>query len=131
MIIEMKNIRKSFGSNDVLKDVSFTIKGGEICALLGRKWSRKIDINEHIGWSPSRWIPVQLTSTGNQWNSNTPVQSQEAGIAFIHQELNLINDLPIYENMFLGREIKTKEEVLDLKRMYQETEEIFKQMNVT
>ena len=35
MIVEMKNIYKSFGKNQVLKDVSITINGGEICALIG------------------------------------------------------------------------------------------------
>ena len=35
MTLEMKGIYKSFGANDVLRDVSFTLNGGEICALLG------------------------------------------------------------------------------------------------
>ena len=46
-----------------------------------------------------------------------PSQSLDAGIAFIHQELNLINDLPVYENMFIGREIKKKSGLLDHKAM--------------
>ncbi len=40
----------------------------------------------------------------------------DAGIAFIHQELNLINDLPIYENMFIGRELGKKSGFLDTAR---------------
>ena len=49
MIIEMKNIRKSFGSNDVLKDVSFTLKGGEICALLGENGAGKSTLMNILG----------------------------------------------------------------------------------
>lgn len=67
---------------------------------------------------------------GKQVEFATPAHSQDAGIAFIHQELNLINDLPIYENMFLGRELKTKRGTLDLEKMYQETKEMFTKMNV-
>ena len=37
MTLEMKGIYKSFGANDVLRDVSFTLNGGEICALLGKQ----------------------------------------------------------------------------------------------
>lgn len=129
MIIEMKNIRKSFASNDVLKDVSFTIKGGDICALLGENGAGKSTLMNILGGV----YPLDSGSiniNGKKVVFSNPAQSQKAGIAFIHQELNLINDLPIYENMFLGREIKTKWGSLDLEKMHQETEKIFRQMNV-
>ncbi|MCR2822940.1 sugar ABC transporter ATP-binding protein [Lederbergia panacisoli] len=129
MIIEMKNIRKSFGSNHVLKDVSFTLSGGEICALLGENGAGKSTLMNILGGV----LPAdsgQITVDGEQVVFNTPAESQRAGIAFIHQELNLINDLPIFENMFLGRELKTKMGSLDLERMFAETEKMFRQMNV-
>jgi ribose transport system ATP-binding protein len=129
MIIEMKNIIKSFGSNDVLKDVSFTLKGGEICALLGENGAGKSTLMNILGGVHPK-DSGSIHVDGKLVEFSTPAQSQEAGIAFIHQEMNLINDLPIYENMFLGREIKTKRGSLDLKRMLHETEEMFTQMNV-
>lgn len=129
MIIEMKNIQKSFGSNDVLKDVSFTLRGGEICALLGENGAGKSTLMNILG-GVHQMDAGLISVDGKQVEFSTPAQSQEAGIAFIHQELNLINDLPIYENMFLGREVKTKSGSLDLERMCQETEEIFRKMNV-
>lgn len=129
MIIEMKNIKKSFGSNDVLKNVSFTLKGGEICALLGENGAGKSTLMNILG-GVHQMDSGSITLDGKQVKFTTPAQSQEARIAFIHQELNLINDLSIYENMFLGREIKTKRGRLDLERMIHETEEVFKQMNV-
>ncbi len=128
-MIEMRKIRKSFGSNDVIKDVSFTLKGGEICALLGENGAGKSTLMNILGGV----IPKDagaIVIDGREVEFNKPAQSQEAGIAFIHQELNLINDLPIYENMFLGRELKTKRGSLDLERMLQETWQIFEHMNV-
>jgi len=129
MIIEMKNIRKSFGSNHVLKDVSFTLKGGDICALLGENGAGKSTLMNILG-GVHQLDEGTITIDGRLVKFNTPSQSQQAGIAFIHQELNLINDLPIYENMFLGREPKTKRGRLDLERMMRETEEVFNQMHV-
>jgi ribose transport system ATP-binding protein len=129
MILEMKNIRKSFGSNNVLKDVSFTLKGGEICALLGENGAGKSTLMNILGGVHQK-DGGTITLDGKQVEFSTPLLSQETGIAFIHQELNLINDLPIYENMFLGRELKNKRGRLDLEKMIHETEEVFKQMNV-
>ncbi|MBS4193199.1 sugar ABC transporter ATP-binding protein [Bacillus sp. FJAT-49705] len=129
MKIEMRNIRKYFGSNDVIKDVSFMLKGGEICALLGENGAGKSTLMNILG-GVHQMDSGSIIVDGKEVAFNTPAQSQEAGIAFIHQELNLINDLPIYENMFLGRELKTKRGSLDLERMLQETRRIFTEMNV-
>lgn len=129
MKVEMKNIWKSFGSNDVLKDVSLTIEGGEIVALLGENGAGKSTLMNILGGVLSM-DQGEIVIDGKPVEFHTPRQSQEAGISFIHQELNLINDLPVYENMFLGRELKTKRGTLDLERMIQETEKIFKEMNI-
>src|SRR5690625_1205675 len=129
MIVEMKNIRKSFGRNDVLKNVSFTIKGGKICALLGENGAGKSTLMNILG-GVHQMDAGMIMIDGQPVEFTTPARSQEAGIAFIHQELNLINDLPIYENMFLGREIKAKNGRLDLEKMILETQKMFEKMNV-
>jgi ribose transport system ATP-binding protein len=130
VIIEMKNIIKSFGSNEVLKDVSLTLKGGEICALIGENGAGKSTLMNILG-GVYKMDSGGVYIDGRKAEFSTPAQSLEAGIAFIHQELNLINDLPVYENMFLGREIKNKRGRLDLEKMISETEEVFRQMNVS
>lgn len=129
MIIEMKNIRKSFGSNDVLKDVSITIRGGEILALLGENGAGKSTLMNILGGIHKR-DAGEILLDGVAVDFQNPRDSQESGIAFIHQELNLINDLPIYENMFLGRELKTKRGSLDLERMKEETRIMFEKMSI-
>ena len=62
---------------------------------------------------------------------HTPADSLHAGVAFIHQELSLINDLAIYENMFIGRELKTKSGLLDAKTMIQKTQEVFHRLDLS
>ncbi|KAB8133594.1 sugar ABC transporter ATP-binding protein [Gracilibacillus oryzae] len=129
MNLEMKNIVKSFGSNDVLKSISFALEGGEICALLGENGAGKSTLMNILG-GVLQMDSGSIVVDEEKVFFDKPADSQKAGIAFIHQELNLINDLPIYENMFIGREVKTKWGSLDLKQMYQETKEIFNRMNV-
>ncbi|MCF6462595.1 MAG: sugar ABC transporter ATP-binding protein [Epulopiscium sp.] len=129
MKLEMRNIFKSFGSNEVLKDVSISINEGEICALIGENGAGKSTLMNILG-GVLKMDSGLIYLDDKEVEFNKPADSLDAGIAFIHQELNLINDLPIYENMFLGREIKTKRGRLDLEKMIKETEKIFEKINV-
>ena len=129
MNVEMRGIYKSFGANEVLKDVRFSIVPGEICALLGENGAGKSTLMNILGGVlPPDQGEIYLD--GNLVDLRTPADSLHAGIAFIHQELNLINDLSIYENMFIGRELKQKNGFLDTERMCRETKQLFDRMSL-
>lgn len=128
-MISMKSINKSFGTHQVLKDVSITINDGEICALIGENGAGKSTLMNILG-GVHQMDSGTIFINGKQVQFATPADSLNAGIAFIHQELNLINDLPIFENMFLGRELKNKRGRLDLEKMHEETDAIFREMNI-
>lgn len=128
-MIEMKNITKSFGTNQVLKDVSITIHDGEICALIGENGAGKSTLMNILG-GVHQMDSGAIFLDGQRVHFANPAQSLGAGIAFIHQELNLINDLPIYENMFIGRELKGRWGRLDLAAMEQATQDIFDRMDI-
>lgn len=125
----MKHVHKSFGNNKVLKDVSITIRNGEICALIGENGAGKSTLMNILG-GVHRMDSGEILINGQKVRFHTPAESLKAGIAFIHQELNLVNDLPIYENMFLGRELKGRWGYLDLETMKAETAAIFERMNI-
>ncbi len=129
MILEMRGIYKSFGSNAVLKDVPFSLQPGEICALLGENGAGKSTLMNVLG-GVLMADAGEIALDGKPVVFHTPAESLSAGIAFIHQELNLINDLPIYENMFIGRELKKKNGFLDAERMCQETRALFERMDL-
>ena len=100
MNLSMEKICKSFGANNVLTEVNFSLAAGEICALLGENGAGKSTLMNILGGV----LPAdsgQILLDGKNVSFATPVESLDAGIGFIHQELNLINDLTIYENMFI------------------------------
>lgn len=127
MNLEMKNICKSFGANLVLDDVSFSLPSGHIKALLGENGAGKSTLMNILGGViPSDGGSIFLD--GEEVSFSNPKESLDRKIAFIHQELNLINDLPIYENLFIGREMRRKSGFLDHESMIKETERVFKDM---
>ena len=129
MTLEMLGICKSFGANDVLKKVDFSLSGGEICALLGENGAGKSTLMNILGGVlPGDRGEIRLD--GAPVRFQTPADSLHAGIAFIHQELSLINDLAIYENMFIGRELKTRSGLLDARAMIQKTQEVFDRLEL-
>lgn len=101
--VSMKHITKEFSGIKVLKDVNFNIYKGRVMALVGENGAGKSTLMKIL-------TGVYLKTEGEVYLNNRPVNftdtrsSQEAGIAFIHQELNLVKDLSIGENIFLGRE---------------------------
>ena len=124
----MEKINKSFGANNVLTDVSFRLEAGEICALLGENGAGKSTLMNILGGV----LPADsgtILLNGQAVSFASPVDSLDAGIGFIHQELNLINDLTIYENMFITHMPK-KGLFLDAAYMKQKTAELFERMKI-
>lgn len=103
ILLSMKHISKEFSGVKVLKDVNFNIYKGRIMALIGENGAGKSTLMKIL-------TGVYLKTDGEIFLDNIPVNfthtkaSQNAGIAIIHQELNLAKDLSIAENIFLGRE---------------------------
>lgn len=130
MQIQMKGIYKSFGTNQVLSDVDFSIQSGQIHALLGENGAGKSTLMNILGGVlPANSGQIFIDDT--KVNFTNPSEAIEAKIAFIHQELNLINDLNIYENMFLNRELKLKNHLLDSAAMIEKTKSVFEKMQIS
>lgn len=128
MNLTMEGIYKSFGANNVLQDVDFTLSTGEICALLGENGAGKSTLMNILG-GVLQSDKGSIRLDGSPVVFSSPVDSLDAGIGFIHQELNLINDLTIYENMFLTH-LPKKGLFLNAKEMREKTQDLFDKMNI-
>lgn len=103
-LLEMRGIGKSFPGVRALNDVSLTLDAGEVVALLGENGAGKSTLinvlsgvfSDYEGEVLFDGTPVQLHS---------PATSQKLGISTIHQELNLVSDMSVADNIWLGREI--------------------------
>ena len=125
----MKDICKSFNGIPVLKQVQLTIEKGEVHALLGENGAGKSTLmNILAGVFPADSGEVEFNE--KKIRKMTIQQSEKLGIAFVHQELNLFNDLKVYENIFLMKEYKKKTGTLDKKRMIRETQQLFTELGV-
>lgn len=125
----MRNICKSFNGIPVLKQVELTIEKGEVHALLGENGAGKSTLmNILAGVFPADSGEMEFDE--KKIKKMTIQQSEKMGIAFVHQELNLFNDLKVYENIFLMKEYKRKAGALDKKRMIRETQQLFTELGV-
>ena len=128
MSLSMLGIEKSFGANKVLLGVDFSVKDGEIRALIGENGAGKTTLMNILG-GVLQPDAGEIRIDDKHVSFAIPRDSLDAGIAFIHQELNLVNDLNIYENLFLGRELK-KGLKLDKKTMIERSREVLMRLNV-
>jgi len=129
MEIEMRGINKSFGNNAVLKNAGFVLSTGEIHALMGENGAGKSTLMKILTGVYTK-DAGQVIVDGQEVCYKNAREAEKAGIVFIHQELNVLFDLTVEENMFLGKEIKKKCGVCDKKAMRREVEKILKRLGV-
>lgn len=106
-ILEMNEITKEFPGVKALDNVNFKVKRGEIHCLVGENGAGKSTLMKVLsGVWPSGSYTGDIVLNGNIQSFQGIQDSEKAGIAIIYQELALIPELSVYENIFLGHEIK-------------------------
>lgn len=128
-LLEMQRVTKSYDGVTVLRDADFTLAGGEIHALIGENGAGKSTLMNVLG-GVIHADHGEIRINGETVRIQNPTDAKAAGIAFIHQELNLVNDLPIYENLFLGAEPMRKFGWVDHGTMIARTKEVLDQLQV-
>jgi len=128
-MLKMTDISKSFFGVPVLKHVSFSVEQGEVHALLGENGAGKSTLMNILAGVYTRDSGT-VVFDGEKLEHTTVKSSDAAGIAFVHQELNLFNDLRVFENIFLRKEITTKAGMLNKKAMILKTRELFDSLGV-
>lgn len=126
-IVELKNIRKEFPGVVALDDMSLKLNRGEIHALIGENGAGKSTLIKSITgvYKPDKG---EIYVNGEKVNFSGPADSRSKGIACVYQELNIVKELPIVDNMFMGNYVRTKTGLLDYRYMKKKTEEIMESM---
>ena len=125
----MTGISKSFFGVKVLSEVDLSVGRGEVHALLGENGAGKSTLMNILAGVYQR-DAGQVVFMGKPLENTTVRSAESAGIAFVHQELNLFNDLRVYENVFLRKEIVRPFGVLAKKEMIRKTAELMHQLGV-
>ncbi len=129
IILRMENVRKEFPGVVALNNVHLNVYDGKIMALLGENGAGKSTLVKVMTGVYKR-SSGDIYYKGELVEFNGPKESQDAGIAIIHQELNLINELSIAENIFMGREFKNKFGKIDWKKTYFEAEKLLNEVGL-
>ena len=113
-ILKMEHITKVFPGVKALDDVTFSVKRGEIHALVGENGAGKSTLVKILsGVHPANSFEGKIILNGEEVKFNSIKDSTNQGIAIIHQELSQSDNLNIAESIFLGAEIKGKFGLID------------------
>jgi ribose transport system ATP-binding protein len=130
VILQMKNIRKTFPGVVALKDVTIDLKKGEVLGILGENGAGKSTLIKILAGNYIKDSGTIIIDS-NETEFKNPGEAMESGIRVIYQELNTLENLSVAENIFLGeQEIKTPFNIIDWKKMVKESRKILKQLNV-
>ena len=113
-LLQTKGIEKQFLGVKALKGVDFSVKAGEIHALMGENGAGKSTLIKIItGVYPASAGSVYFN--GKECKFRSPLDAEHAGISTVYQEVNLLPDLSVAENICIGREPRTKLGFIDKK----------------
>ena len=114
-VLQMDNISKSYGENQVLKDITLKIKPGEIHALIGENGAGKSTLMNILFGMPvinsTGGFKGKILLDDEEVNISSPLKAMDYGIGMVHQEFMLIPGFTVTENIKLNRE-RTKDNLV-------------------
>jgi ribose transport system ATP-binding protein len=128
ILLQLKNITKIYPGVTALNDITLDVRNGEVHALVGENGAGKSTLIKTCSGA-IRPDSGKIIINGETFTHMTPKLSKEKGIAVIYQEFNLVNELTVAENVFLGRAIRNGI-IVDKKAMAQKAAEIFTQFDI-
>ena len=129
IVLQLKKVNKSFSSVKVLKDIDLTLKKGQILGLVGENGAGKSTMMNILG-GVYQMTSGEMELYGQLYTPHNPKDATRAGIAFIHQELNLFTNLTVAENMFIDEIKQNKVGYISYKQLRKDTKAILKRLGV-
>lgn len=129
MILQLKNITKRYPGVVALNNVSLDVAEGEVHALVGENGAGKSTLIKSCSGAV---VPNEgsIVIQGQEYAALNPKLSEELGLAVIYQEFNLVDELSVAENIFLGRAIRKRGIMIDKKAMVEKAAKIFEQFDI-
>lgn len=124
-VLQAKNISKKFGSFYALKDVSFDVYPGQVNVLIGENGAGKSTLLKILAGVYSK-DEGEIFLDGKEAQIQTPDDAVAYGIGTVYQELSLVPELSVAENIFLGRDLLTKNGMIHWNDLYKEARKVLK-----
>jgi ribose transport system ATP-binding protein len=125
-----KNISKKFSGVIALANINLELHPGKVNAIIGENGAGKSTLMKIFSGVHTQY-EGEIFFNGKLVKFKTTKEAEDAGIAIIHQELNLVPHLSIAENIFLGRELTNSFGIVQAKQMNEETKQLLKRLNLT
>ncbi|HCR84374.1 MAG TPA: sugar ABC transporter ATP-binding protein, partial [Lachnospiraceae bacterium] len=130
IVLTMKDISKTFPGVKALQHVDFTLRKGEIHALMGENGAGKSTLIKVLtGVYDFESGEIHMEGTAGAFVNRSPQEAQNIGISTVYQEINLCPNLTVAENLFIGREPR-KAGMIDWKTMNKKSAEILQGLNI-
>ncbi|MGV6988548.1 sugar ABC transporter ATP-binding protein [Testudinibacter sp. P80/BLE/0925] len=129
IMLELRNVEKSFFGNQILKNINLQINAGEVHCLVGENGAGKSTLCKIIAGIYSR-DSGEIFYQGSYYLPKTVKDAQTLGIGFIHQELMLVPQLSVLENIFLGSEKSLSLGRMNWEFMRKKTKEIINELEL-
>ncbi|WP_149083709.1 MULTISPECIES: sugar ABC transporter ATP-binding protein [Microbacterium] len=127
-ILRVEGISKGFPGVQALKDVHLEVRAGEVLVLVGENGAGKSTLMKILSGIYTK-DEGTITFEGQEVELTSPLQAQELGITIIHQELNLMPDLTVAQNIYVGRE-PTAGPFLSERKLNRQTAELLQRLDI-
>jgi ribose transport system ATP-binding protein len=128
-LVEMRGITKTFPGVVALSDVTFRVKPGEVHAVVGENGAGKSTLMKLLAgvYQPDSG---EIVINGEVIHIASPHEAQDLGISIIYQELNLLQDMSVAENVFLGREARHRFGLLNDVELEEKARDVLRRLGV-
>ncbi len=128
VVLEIKNLSKSFGKNKVLDGINLTVRQGSVMGLMGENGAGKSTMMKCLFGIYTR-DEGSISLLNKSIEFKNPKEALESGVAMVHQELNLCLDRTVTDNLFLGR-YPTNFGIVDEIKMFESASSLFASLNM-
>jgi ribose transport system ATP-binding protein len=133
VILDIRQISKSFPGVQALDSISFSVRAGEVHALVGENGAGKSTLIKILS-GVYHATSGSFTFKGKEVHINGPLEAQMLGMSVVHQELKLVESLTVAENIYLGRPVRTKAlgflPLVDWKKMTEDGNALLEKLKV-